>query len=248
MKVQRTLSPLLAAGLCALVLGAAAPAQAQLFTPTEMDTNWLRFSSPMGATNVDSWTPSGAFLDYTTNNGQTLASNFTVSGDYVFSTRIQPTGTDNDRLGLVFNFTDPANNYRFSWEGGGFADSTLRGLNLIRESGGASTSLFTLASTFWAANTAYDVTITRTGSDIGLLVQRVSDSAIIANTTVSDATFASGRIGLWTDSQTTRFSAVTLAIPNAAAPEPGTLALLGGVGVIGSVGIVARRRKAGPRS
>src|SRR5688572_25026538 len=128
---------LLTANLCALALAAAAPAQAQLFTPTEMDTNWLRFTDPIATNNVDSWTPSGAFLDYTTNNGQTLASNFIVSGDYVFSARIQSTGTDNDRYGLVFNFTDPANNYRFSWEGGGLAEvGGLRGMNLMRESGG----------------------------------------------------------------------------------------------------------------
>jgi hypothetical protein len=140
---------------------------------TTIVNNWPRFPDPLGHISQDSWVDGGTFVDYTTNDGQTIASDSVVSGDFTFSSRItelydeQNARDDDDRYGLVFGFQNANNNYRFSWEGGGRAEADLsRGLSLIREVSGTSVSLFNLSTTFWNLDVEYDVTVGRSGNSI----------------------------------------------------------------------------------
>lgn len=179
-----------------------APVYAVSISASSVISNWTRATSPVsGAT--DSWTTSGTAVYYTTNNGSSIISNFTASGDFDFSTRIWNSG-DNDRYGVVFGWQNVDNHYRMSWEGGGQADGTFRGLQLIREVNGVATALYT-SSGYWANATQYDVKVFRTGSNVGMYITRVSDGAVMANVSVADNNFTSGKVGLWNSSQVTYY-------------------------------------------
>lgn len=207
------------------------------FSNTEMIADWERFESPRSpGTNQDFWVASGSNLVYNSNAGQALVSDFSVDGDFSFSTRIVNSG-DNDRYGLVFGFTDSANHYRLSWEGGGFREiNDDIGLQLIREVGGTSVSLDTL-NVLWANGLEYDLTVSRTGSQISMQVVQVNNSNVIRDTTVTDTTFLNGKVGLWNDSQVTIYSNVTL--DTNAVPEPSSLAMV----LIGAFGLIFYKRK-----
>ena len=178
----------------------------------EAFNNWGREPDPIRGSNTDDWIVSASELRCTGNahSGQSLVSDFTLSEDFSFTSRIQNRDTDDDRYGLIFGYQDPNNNYRFSWErrggNGGIPEAdNSRGLSLIREVGGASTSLFNLPSTYWVQNTPYDVTVFRLGDEIGFEVKEVGGT-VVASTSITDTTFLSGEIGLWNTSQRTRYS------------------------------------------
>jgi hypothetical protein len=215
---------------------------------TEAFSHWGREPDPIRGSNIDDWIVSASELHYignvhsggTLHSGQSLVSNFTLSEDFSFTSRIQNLDTDDDRYGLIFGYQDHNNNYRFSWErltgNGGIpeADSS-RGLSLIREVGGVSTSLFNLPSTYWAQNTPYDVTVFRTGDEIGFEVQEAGGT-VVASTLVTDTTFLSGEIGLWNSSQRTRYSNLEYTID---VPEP--TAILASLGIV--LGLICHRNK-----
>jgi len=219
------------------------PAIAGTLSASDIVNDWVRFPDPRASSDFDAWTVFDSdTIRYTENRGQTLASDFIVDGSFSFKSRIQNVG-DDDRYGLVFGFQDAANNYRLSWEGrfanGGFAEADgSRGLSLIREVGGITTSLFNLDTTVWQNNAAYDITVQRLGSDIGFSIEEVGNG-IIASTTVTDTTFTSGRLGLWNSSQRTDYTMLTFT----PTPEPSALLGLLTLGGVGACGALLKRRQ-----
>ncbi len=224
------------------VFGTTLPAVAGTFnvSPTEAFDNWTREASPWrDSVNEDAWTVSGSQLQYTHNVGQSLISDFSLSGDFNFTSRIQSLDGDDDRFGLLFGYQDSQNNYRFSWEGdftnGGVSEADgSRGLSLIREVNGTSASLFNLSSN-WLRNTPYDITVSRVDDAIGFEVKDLSGS-IVASTSVVDTTFTEGKLGLWNTSQRTGYSNIEVDVGSV--PEPTGLLAIAIVGV----GLCLRRR------
>src|SRR5581483_3577721 len=129
----------------------------------------------------------GQFLDYDNTThagsrpldpdiGQGLVSDFTQSGDFTFSARVQSLYTDDDIFGLVFGYQDPNNHYRLSWDGGGFEEADNHyGLHLIRELNGTATTLYWPSSPTglkWAPDVAYDITVGRAGDTISINIDQ----------------------------------------------------------------------------
>jgi hypothetical protein len=212
---------------------ASSNATAGQITATEIVNNW-----PEGPTPLDggpsllpliTWTVVNGGIE-TTNGSGMLSSNFSLSGDFTFSLWIQPITpefADNDLFGVAFGFQDLSNNYRFGWGAGGYRDTGVGGtgadgLYLVKEAGGVGSILYNDANLRWENNVEYDVTVFRSGSDIGFSVIRVSDSQLIAAQTVSDSMFTEGQVGIWVESQTTRFSNFDVS----SVPEPSGIWLL----------------------
>ena len=212
------------------------------FTASDVVSNWLPYPDSLDGLNTWAWSVSGSAVYYGSNDGQALVSNFAQSNSFSFSTRIMANNSDDDRYGLTFGFQNSLNNYRFSWEGnfynGGYAEADgSRGLSLIKEVGGVSTSLINLSSTFWQNGVSYDVTVYRSGNNIGMTVQQVGGGTV-ASWQGTDTTFMSGAVGLWNASQNTFYSNIALNTP---VPLPGALLLFGP----GLVGLAALRRRLG---
>ena len=160
---------LIAAGAVASVF-LSSPAAA-----TVVDTAlWTTLSSPglqFNAGGSDTVTNSGTSVSVVGNRQSTVVSNFSQSGDFVFSGRMRATNSDNDNMGVTFGFSDLSNHYRLGWEGGGFGDigsgglgaSGANGLFLVVEQGGTGSVLFQNATLNWATGTDYDFTVSRTG-------------------------------------------------------------------------------------
>ena len=131
----------------------------------------------------------------------------------------------------MFGFSDVLNHYRLSWEGGGYTEvhsAPATGLSLVREVNGVSTALYNL-NVLWAINASYDMTVGRSGNTVFFSVVRVSSNTTVAQGSFADTTFASGRVGIFADSQTSRFANLDLTTT----PEPSTsLLLCAGVGVM----------------
>jgi len=172
-------------------------------TATDVVNNWTKGISPLG-TNTSSWTTSGSSVYYSSNSGSTAWSNFTLSGDFVFKVQIMG-NSDNDRYGILFG-NDASNNYRISWEAGGLADTSYRGLQFLSESGDAVTALANYNAYYWTSGVTYEMTIYRIGDIIGFRVARVSDGVELQHYYTTNTTFTSGKIGLWNQSQVTYYS------------------------------------------
>ena len=155
------------------------------------------------------------------------------------------TCNDDDIIGLVFGWVDADNHYRLGWSQGGVSDITGReGLYLVREENGRSTTLFNLANLYWVDNQTYDFTIQRTGEELSFSLfgdtsssqgtqtasilgvadlQNTSESLI--NHSITDSTFLTGGLGVFTESQTGTFSLenITGSIVEVAAPSTALL-------------------------
>lgn len=237
---------LIAAGAVASLL-LSSPAAA-----TVVDTAlWTTLTSPglqFNSGGSDTVTKSGTSVSVVGNRQSTVVSNFSQSGDFVFSGRMSAGPSDNDNMGVTFGFSDLSNHYRLGWEGGGFGDigsgslgaSGANGLFLVVEQGGVGSVLFQNASLNWALNTDYDFTVSRTGNDISFTI--LQGLTVVESQTVTDTTFLSGQIGVYTESQAAEFSNLAHTdLSVVAVPEPNTLFVLGFA--LAGLGIARRRMR-----
>lgn len=224
---------LLVAAVFALSAGVA---QAASFTVET--NNWTKQNAPANNGNSGgNWSTGGTSASRGANASTSLISDFNVLTDFVFTGTMRATA-DNDNMGIVFNWTDASNHYRMGWEGGGYSDtgsSTQQGFWLIRESGGVDTVLANTPSLFWSRNVDYDFRVARTGSTIAYEIK--NGASTVVSGAVNDGTFTTGKVGVYQESNYTRFSNLAVNTPSpAAVPVPAALPLLGaGLGLLGAV-------------
>lgn len=156
---------------------------------------------------------------------------------------------DDDILGLVFGWQDASNHYRLGWSQGdgtnrsGVKDITGRtGLFLIKEQNGSSSTIANWKDVFWQENVLYKFSISRVAETIGFmiegLVQNVrgiqgadvpssppaTSSLQVINFGTKATDFTTGRVGVYTESQTAIFSNLSVVV--ARVPAPATIGLL----------------------
>ncbi len=173
---------------------------------------------------------------------------------------------DDDILGLVFGWQDASNHYRLGWSQGdgtnasGVTDITGKtGLFLVKEQDGISNTLANWDSDFWLENIDYTFSIARIADSISFMIEGVMqnisgvqgafppvtpasgvDKSI--NFSLVDTTFSSGRVGVYTESQTAVFKSLNVSIPAPVVDviAPATL----GLAMLGGLALIVNRRKA----
>jgi hypothetical protein len=202
-----------------------------------IDTSkWLHLAGPSSDRNTGIWVGLNAQTPKKNGNSSgSLVSDFELFGDFQFSGLFMPTTIeydDNDIVGVVFGWQDEQNHYRLGWsqtqrpntdDDRAFTDITGKtGLFLIREVAGVSQSLFNISDLFWDDNFTYSFNIGRSNNDLNFDFGGTVFS-------VMDSTFSSGRIGVYTESQTAVFSDLRASVPTPPAdtlqvvPEPGVV-------------------------
>ncbi len=186
------------------------------------------------------------------NSSGALVSDFRVFGDFLFSGFFSPTTRefdDNDIVGIVFGWQDPKNHYRLGWtqtqrpgtkDDKAFTDITGRtGLFLIREVDGKSETLFNIKDLYWEDDASYSFNIKRVANQLDLNFGGKLFS-------VTDSTFLSGHLGVYTESQTAKFWSLnadgrTTLQPPQSVPvsEPGAVLFFSGLVMAAAV----RRRR-----
>jgi len=227
---------------------------ATIITPTDVLNDWTEGPTPLGSGPSGNpqitWTLANGGIE-TTNGSGGLLSDFTSSGNlFSFSVRVRsitPVFADNDLWGLTFAFQDSSNHYRLGWGSGGYPDkgpggagTGAGGLFFVKQSNGVGNLLFDDSNLFWQNNVDYDVSVFRQGSEVGFSVVRVFDSATMGAATFTDTSFTHGNVGVYVDSQTTRFTGFN--VTSNVIPEPSTLTLLA-VGALGLLGYGRRRKR-----
>lgn len=217
-----------------------------------VDTSkWLHLAGPSNDRTTGNWVGlNRQEPEKQSNSSGALVSNFSLLGDFMFSGSFSPTTVefdDNDILGVVFGWQDQLNHYRLGWsqiqrpnttDDRAITDITGRkGLFLIREVDGLSNTLFNISDLYWEDNVSYNFNVGRTNNllniDFGGQVFSIDDS-----------TFNSGRIGVYTESQTARFWGLSAngTTPNTQSqqvPEPGVIMFVSGL----VLAVVASRRQ-----
>lgn len=232
-------------GLCLLV--ASVGAEAGIINIDA--ANWLQVAGPSNDRNTGTWVGlQQQRPEKKGNSSGALVSDFLVNGDFSFSGFVTPTSIDyddNDIIGLVFGWQDAMNHYRLGWsqiqrpgtsDDQAYADITgRRGLFLIREVDGLSQTLFNVADWFWQDDVRSNFEISRVSDLLNISWGGQSFS-------ISDSTMTSGRVGIYTESQTAVFGQlnVTVPTPNSTVPvsEPALGAFMSGLMLL----CVARRR------
>lgn len=225
----------------AAVLAAGTAAQA-----APVDTSlWSEERAP-STNNLSSgsWSSLGGTSAYRGGNDDaSLVSDFTLSGDFSYSGTMQSVGNDDDNMGIVFGWSDYQNNYRMGWESralnGGYGDQgspVQRGFWVVRESGGTKTVLANDSNLVYTRGTTYNFAVSRTGNDISYSL--TLGTTTLASGTVADATFLSGKVGVYVESQDARFENLAAA-ETSAVPVPASLPLL----LAGFGGLAALRRR-----
>ncbi|MEL7399535.1 MAG: VPLPA-CTERM sorting domain-containing protein [Pseudomonadota bacterium] len=229
---------ILAAAVATLVVGFSSMASAAV-----IDTNnWSHGDTPTYVLNADSWVTGGTGASYTSNSGGSLTSDFTSSGNYTYSGSVRSTGSDNDNMGFLLGWTDGSNHIRIGMEGGGFGDNAVpfpylaNGFWIVEEVAGVSTLLYEQSGFSFNSGQTYDISLTVTGSSINFDFGS-GGSTIYTDTIVASAT-TSGKVGLYTESQTAQFSSLEVVENNGPAPVPlpaGLPLLLAGLGGLGLI-------------
>lgn len=206
---------------------------------------------------------SGALLsDFTLGGEFTFSGIFTPTYAHNTSCQAENTCDDDDILGLVFGWQDASNHYRLGWSQGdgsnssGVKDVTGKtGLFLVKEENGSSNTIKNWDSSFWLEDVSYKFSISRVADSISLAVEGLMQSiggvqgAIVPTNDVQngilqtidfsfdDSTFVSGRVGIYTESQTAEFKSLNVTVPqqvvNVVAPATASLVMLGGLALLG---------------
>lgn len=146
---------------------------------------------------------------------------------------------DDDILGLVFGWQDANNHYRLGWsQGDGTNSSGLKdvtgktGLFLVKEENGNSNTIMNWGSDFWIEDVEYMFDISRVADTISFglkgLMQNIPgvQGAVVPSEPVIDSvfkniefsvfdnTFTSGRVGIYTESQTAVFKSLNVTVPS----------------------------------
>ncbi len=220
----------------------------------KIDTaQWSHQAGPSNDLTTGNWVGvKGQAPEKHSNSSGALVSDFRVFGDFLFSGYFSPTRRefdDNDIVGLVFGWQDPKNHYRLGWtqtqrpgtdDDKSFTDITGRtGLFLIREVNGKSETLFNIKDLYWEDNASYSFNIKRVANQLELNFGGNVFS-------VTDSTFFSGHLGVYTESQTAKFwnlkaEGKTSLLPPQSVPvsEPGAVMFFSGLLIAAAV----RRRR-----
>ena len=227
-----------------LILYAVVAPWSALATPisaTEVVDDWIRVSNPLTADALDFWRVSTLepdTVEYPLTRGSGIVSDYLVSGDFSFTARLYTPFTSSQRFGVFFGYQDNEHHYRVSFAGPGAGVAPRKELNgddglvLMRRNGFnpvlGNVSLFNDSSLYFAQDTEYDVNVFRSGDEVGFSLLRVSDGTLLAESTVTDTTFITGRIGLWTAhvNSSYRNLDLTLGSNGGDAPEPASLMLV----------------------
>ena len=202
----------------------------------KVDTSkWLHLAGPSNDRNTGTWVGlHGQSPEKKGNSSGALVSDFSLSGDFLFSGFMTPTITeydDNDIIGLVFGWQNEQNHYRLGWsqtqrpgtdDDNSFKDVTGRaGLFLIQEIDGISNTLFNISDWFWQDDVRYDFEVSWHNNLLNVMLGAKSFS-------IKDLDSVDGRVGVYTESQTAKFSAlnVSQAVP---VSEPGAIVFLSGI-------------------
>lgn len=214
-----------------LVLGArASEANAGLISPVDIHANWIRDGEIDQGINNDFYLLDSLNRIATGNTYGTLISDFSVAGDFSFSTTVEPVD-DNDIFGIVFGWQDVQNTYALTWGGGGGLNPSS-GISFRKLVGGGNTVLDSSAD-LWVAGTSYQLTASRSGSLLSVSI--ASGSTTIFSSSVNDTTFLSGSVGFNVWSQRTLWTETSIMPEPNPVPEPSSIALLGmGVAGLGS--------------
>lgn len=162
----------------------------------------------------------------------TFASNISCAGEN--------TCNDNDILGILFGWQDSRNHYRLGFSQGddstSFASSDITGRNglfLIKETDGRSNTIAHWSDVFWQEQQAYNFNVGRIGDDISFsltgmalstpqnqsgnlptdsefLAQNAELSPLNIGFSITDSTFLTGQVGVYTESQTGIFSELAI--------------------------------------
>lgn len=218
----------------------------------DVDTaNWLKLAAPSNGRNTDVWVGlNGQTPEKRGNSSGSLVSDFELFGDFLFSGYFSPTSVnydDNDIIGVVFGWQDAENHYRLGWsqtqrpntdDDRAITDITGRtGLFLVREVAGVSQTLFNISDLYWEDDVRYSFDVSRVANQLDLNFGGNVFS-------VTDSTFTSGRVGVYTESQTGRFWGLnvndtsTLQLPRPVS-EPGAFMFASGLAMLA----LASRRK-----
>ncbi|MCB1164381.1 T9SS type A sorting domain-containing protein [bacterium] len=183
--------------------------------------SWLDDESPArGLQDGVDWTLDGSEIVTTANADGALVSDFSVSGDFEFTVRIEAIETpyDDDTVGLLFGYQDSSNHYRLGWEAGGSPDGDppaghggtgARGLWLVVEQAETGTLLYNDPDLFRPQSTPHVFRVGRVGGDVYFTVTEAS-GAEVASATVSEASFMMGGVGFYSESQTARYGSMDL--------------------------------------
>lgn len=214
---------------------------------------WSHVAGPSNDLKTGNWVGvKGQAPEKHSNSSGALVSDFRVFGDFLFSGYFSPTKRefdDNDIIGLVFGWQDAKNHYRLGWtqnqrpgtaDDRAISDVTGRtGLFLIREVDGKSETLFNISNLFWEDDVSYNFNVKRVANQLNLNFAGNVFS-------VTDPTFLSGHIGVYTESQTGKFWSLkadgkTTLQPPLSVPvsEPGAIMFFSGLVMAAAV----RRRR-----
>ena len=235
---------------------AGAQLQAAPISQTDILTNWTQdtgLRSNGGPTSA--WFGSGP--QAVAPDTGSIVSDFVLSGDFTFSGTMLNGGGDDDIMGFAWMVQDNGNHHRFAWDAfdvnNGYGDSagtngvpngplptdpTVHGIRVLKEVGDVPTyfSQELPSATPYTRGLFYDFSVTRVGVNFTVLVTQ--GPTTILNKSYADATFSSGRVALYADSQSNvGFSNIDVTIHEV--PEPAMAAIF----ALAVAGLGAARRR-----
>ncbi len=235
-----------------------APVCAAPINSGDLLANWIQTDNPRDG-YTGTWSQAGS--EVKSPDFGAIVSDFSTTGDFVFSGSFRTEAQDDDIIGFIWGWQNADNNYRFGWDAFDFNNghvdwlgtngidnhptaSGVRGMRVLEEALGINTfhSQQGTSPTAWSRNTLYDFSVSMVGNDFTVLI--TEGASTLLDVTFNDDSFPTGRIGLYTSSQpNVYFSNIDFTDNSTqeggSIPAPTTLALLG----IGLAGLGYRRKK-----